>query len=332
MFVEKNGTNKLKNVTNEKPRAGRRGRCSNAKRPANRGKKKDICLANGHVKLVHNLSKVPCSEIAGKYLTTNWEGQNNSDNGGVSIDGFKTIDSTDVNSMQIFDVSNPKVCVCAKLSRRLCQQHVIQKNRNGLFFIRQFAAMAMSCKPEVMRGKKCGGENSAYKIFGSRKDPKGVGVGTYAFKPKTSDEKQESVTAMAQTIVKQLETAAHGVTKPLYDDLSFVKAIRKHTGGIKNGIGEVSTAFSIGRDYHSKCHVDNDYYYTTLTVCTSNKCDDNTVIYYFCFPEYSVKIPLRSGDVLVFNPQILHSCSNPKLNGSFIMSAYVSAKTVHSSA
>eukprot|EP00536_Pseudo-nitzschia_multiseries_P002684 jgi/Psemu1/301502/fgenesh1_kg.36_\ len=39
-------------------------------------------------------------------------------------------------------------------------------------------------------------------------------------------------------------------------------------------------------------------------------------------------LPLRSGDTLFFNPLVLHSCLNPKYEGCYIMSAYVSRKTV----
>ena len=31
---------------------------------------------------------------------------------------------------------------------------------------------------------------------------------------------------------------------------------------------------------------------------------------YFCFPEYGVCVPLRCGDVFVFNPQVEHCLSS----------------------
>ena len=48
----------------------------------------------------------------------------------------------------------------------------------------------------------------------------------------------------------------------------------------------------------------------------------------FIFRTYKIKILLKLGNVLMFNPSILHSCSNPKYEGSYIMLAYVSTKTV----
>ena len=95
-----------------------------------------------------------------------------------------------------------------------------------------------------------------------------------------------------------------------------------------NAIGHHATAFSIGRDYHSRSHVDVDMYYTLATVVSPDGISPDEVIYYFVFPTYGIKIPLRSGDSLLFNPIILHSCSNPKYEGCYIMSAYVSTKTV----
>eukprot|EP00536_Pseudo-nitzschia_multiseries_P013281 jgi/Psemu1/309812/fgenesh1_kg.557_\ len=95
-----------------------------------------------------------------------------------------------------------------------------------------------------------------------------------------------------------------------------------------NAIGHHATAFSIGKDYHSKCHTDANMFYTRLTVIAPKHVSDEEVIYYFVFPTYGVKVPLRSGDTLLFNPLVLHSCSNPKYEGCYIMSAYVSRKTV----
>jgi hypothetical protein len=41
-----------------------------------------------------------------------------------------------------------------------------------------------------------------------------------------------------------------------------------------------------------------------------------------------VAVPLNVGNILIFNPHILHSSSNQTENHTFIFSAYVSSKTV----
>ena len=97
-----------------------------------------------------------------------------------------------------------------------------------------------------------------------------------------------------------------------------------------NSIGEHATTFSIRKNYHSRCHIDFDMYYTLATVVggeVSQK-EDDEVIYYFVFPEYGLKIPLRTANTLLFNPSVPHSCSNPKMKDTYIMSAYVTTKTV----
>ena len=264
-------------------------------------------------------------------MTTKWRGEEDGIKcsvDGISIDEFQLLDSTQYNSIQAFD-SDTNICIFAKLSQELCREHLIKKKNWGLTSVRRFAKAAMEYKPDVQRGQKCGGENTAYKIFGTRKNPLDSGVGEYAFKPNTDNEKQRQLIKQAQNIVKRLEKAAQVISKPLLEEKSVIKTISQW---IKQGIGEFATALSVGKGYHSICHVDNDFYYTVLTVAAPSKEFDEEIIYYFCFPEYSVKVPLKSGDILVFNPQILHSCSNPKMKGSFIMSAYVSAKTVLSAA
>mmetsp|Transcript_25016 Transcript_25016/g.52820 ORF Transcript_25016/g.52820 Transcript_25016/m.52820 type:complete len:123 (+) Transcript_25016:535-903(+) len=116
----------------------------------------------------------------------------------------------------------------------------------------------------------------------------------------------------------------------MHDDLSVMEQIVQGTS--LKAMGSIAIAFSIGRDYHSKCHIDIDMFYIMATVVAPDMgLPDDEIIYYFLFPTYGengTKVPLRSGDTLLFNPSIPHSCSNPKRKGSFIMSAYVSKKTV----
>mmetsp|Transcript_19282 Transcript_19282/g.41933 ORF Transcript_19282/g.41933 Transcript_19282/m.41933 type:complete len:91 (+) Transcript_19282:1-273(+) len=67
-------------------------------------------------------------------------------------------------------------------------------------------------------------------------------------------------------------------------------------------MGSIAIAFSIGRDYHSKCHIDIDMFYIMATVVAPDMgLPDDEIIYYFLFPlygAYSTKMPLQSGDTL----------------------------------
>uniref|UniRef100_A0A7S4EQ41 Prolyl 4-hydroxylase alpha subunit Fe(2+) 2OG dioxygenase domain-containing protein n=1 Tax=Pseudo-nitzschia australis TaxID=44445 RepID=A0A7S4EQ41_9STRA len=115
----------------------------------------------------------------------------------------------------------------------------------------------------------------------------------------------------------------------MHDDLSVMEQIVQGTS--LKAIGSTTIAFSIDIDYHSKCHINVDMFYTLATVVGPDKVNIDEIIHYFLFPTYGengTKVPLQSGDTLLFNPSIPHSCSNPKRKGSFIMSAYVSKKTV----
>eukprot|EP00536_Pseudo-nitzschia_multiseries_P018769 jgi/Psemu1/316285/fgenesh1_kg.3083_\ len=59
-------------------------------------------------------------------------------------------------------------------------------------------------------------------------------------------------------------------------------------------------------------------FYTCLTVIAPTHVSEEEVIYYFVFPSYGVKVPLKSGDTLLFNPLVLHRCLNPKYEGCYI--------------
>ena len=86
------------------------------------------------------------------------------------------------------------------------------------------------------------------------------------------------------------------------------------------------TAIAKSKNYWSPVHCDDDFLYTTLS-CLSPDENDKDVLFHFAFPTYKVYFPMRSGDVMVFNPMILHCCTNPTKEGVHIFSFYVPAKT-----
>jgi hypothetical protein len=90
----------------------------------------------------------------------------------------------------------------------------------------------------------------------------------------------------------------------------------------------LATALAIGVDYWSKSQTDSDYYFTSLSALSPGSEQHGDDLYYFCFPGYKVAVPIRSGDVILFNPLVTHCCSNPRYRGSYIFSCYVSKKTV----
>ena len=90
---------------------------------------------------------------------------------------------------------------------------------------------------------------------------------------------------------------------------------------------EGGTQFSVGRNYHSRCHIDHDYALSILSVYNDSS-DFNDIIHYFVFPDYDLKVPMRMNDVMVFNPLSYHSCSDPLDDRSYIFSQYTSQKTI----
>ena len=202
--------------------------------------------------------------------------------------------------------------------------------RKNLNETRRWVERAMQKKPNVKRGKKTCGRDDGYKIFGIRKDPFGTGIGTYSWKQGVTPEEKTSLNECAYALAKQLEMASDVVEKHLSES-NTMKLIRQmnRQKGMREDIS--STALSIGYNYWSQSHVDSDFYFTRLTVLAPENNPhiqyDKEILYYFVFPTYEVCVPLRSGDVLLFNPLVLHSCTNPRFRGSYIMSAYVSGQT-----
>jgi hypothetical protein len=89
-----------------------------------------------------------------------------------------------------------------------------------------------------------------------------------------------------------------------------------------------ATQLSVAKDYTSPMHVDKDYMYTVLTCYCEQRGTEGKIIYNFCFPDYDIVVPMMSGTMIVFDPRIVHCATNPMYEGSYIMSCYVSKKTV----
>ena len=90
----------------------------------------------------------------------------------------------------------------------------------------------------------------------------------------------------------------------------------------------LATQFSVGRNYGSGVHTNQDYFFTLLSCLVVNPDNVDEVMYCFCYPEYKVAIPMKSTDLIVFNPMKMHCYLNCKYTDSYIFSAYVSEKTV----
>ena len=196
---------------------------------------------------------------------------------------------------------------------------------------------AFELKPNVARGEGRAASNDRYICFGMRKNPKDSGIGTYAFKPPKDQndlKRQKEITDSVGKLCHQLETVTSSFIKCLPDEGNLKTLQREHglprafDDGAVDKVG-YATQFSVGKNYWSKIHTDNDYFYMSLSCLSENPNDSNEVLYYFCFPTYNVAVPMKSGDILLFNPLVLHGCSNPMRKDVMIFSAYVSCKTAN---
>ena len=183
--------------------------------------------------------------------------------------------------------------------------------------------------------------STSYKLFGHRKEQLGKVNGKYVFKNnsngKHSIDTFNNISFLYCNLSYNMEIAARRIGNSLYET-GVYEIIQSHsnvpTAGISKDVEDskrtktMATALAVGENYWSKSHTDNDFYYTALSVLSKNIEDNDKILYYFIFPKFKLMVPMTSGDVLLFNPAITHSCSNPSLTDSYIFSSYVSKKTV----
>ena len=243
----------------------------------------------------------------------------------LSIDTFQVIDSSLKRHVIVYDNQSTKLCLFAKISRERVSPKL--SGRRPAERLRNFGKEMSRCMLNIKRGKQCGSEDSGYFIVGERPNRSAPGIGDYKCKPNITENKLSSLRSIAGDIVNDMEEAC----RPLKYHLQFEESVAHQLrNSFKlNTVGTLATAFAMGMTYQSKCHTDKDYYYSLLTVTAQMKKYDTEIIHWFVFPGYKAKrVPLRTGDVLLFNPMIPHCCSNPRFEGSTIMSAYCSQKTV----
>jgi hypothetical protein len=185
-------------------------------------------------------------------------------------------------------------------------------------------------KNNVFRGLNNDGICNSYFCFGFRKNPKNSEIGKYSFGGKCEETAVQQIEDNIAKLVGDLEK----VTQSFFSNLSVAKNYQKikeqfSIPTITDSNVGLATQFSVSKDYWSQVHVDEDYMFTSLSCCCRDSESREAILYNFCFPTYNLRVPLRHGDVIVFDPAIPHSCSNPSGLNCYIMSSYVSQKTVN---
>ena len=116
--------------------------------------------------------------------------------------------------------------------------------------------------------------------------------------------------------------------------------------GKRNGQPSCFLQMSAGKNFWAAAHTDSDYTLSAV-VAISRKAQNKTmelfgetgmahrnryteedVAFHFVFPQYGKAIPMRHGDVLFFNPAVLHCASRPQFDDVYSFALYTSQKTV----
>lgn len=252
---------------------------------------------------------------------------------GISIDisSFTEIYPTDAKSKFVEDADSGEFIV-GIVTRDIAKQ--LFGGQEYYKECRSLVQLMQECKPSISRGDKNSGVNTNYNLSGHRQDPLLSGtLGEYVFNAGTSAEIKNQVNNGVSDMVRRMEQAGKRIVQKLAETdhfRSIQKKLRLET--VRNDDKGISTQYASGENYWSQSHLDDDFFFTHLSCLSKEAEDSEKFIYYFVFPEYRLRIPLKTGDVIVFNPLKVHSCSNCRVSDSHIFSAYVTKKTVMTAA
>ena len=186
-------------------------------------------------------------------------------------------------------------------------------------------------KPSVNRGSSRNGVTQHYVCHGYRKNPLDTDIGKYAFNAGVSDTDKHKIKKGINQLIEEIEQRALAEMSAAslricagYAD--FFKIQDKYRLPASVSEGGIATQVALAIAYCSRVHTDNDFFLTTLSVYDKHAGPEE-VLYYFCFPTYSIAVPMRSGDIIVFNPLVPHCATNPSRATALIYSCYVSNKT-----
>jgi hypothetical protein len=197
---------------------------------------------------------------------------------------------------------------------------------------REFIKMLFECagiKGNVKRGKNRLDLSELYMCFGFRFAYDGKKLECYTYKKGVDKATQDEYNAKISTIMDALWEIAFGKIDP--DDLNAMLSVAKLTGlyGVTMAKNGLHSQFSCSRNYMVRSHTDDDGMVGVICVLDPIKPNSRKTITHFIFPEFKLAFPLKSGDVLIFDPRVMHCSCNPRNQDAFIFSAYTSAKTVH---
>ena len=244
------------------------------------------------------------------------------------ITGFKhwvTLDS--VTHSRYVTTPNPfgSIVVCAILKRSIANQ-----NTKNYAAISNILKDISTYKPQQKRGKQHAALSESYTLCGTRRDPVGDEFGEYSFKPNTPPDVISRITNGLKLINGLFEWHCARIFKHVVpEDNKFYNYIRKAVD-LPMAVpgGTIFSQLACGKNYISAEHVDSDMYYSCVCACSEayEPKQKEAILQYFLFPDYQLNVPLRHGEVLLFNPLVRHCASNAQQPNTHIFSAYVPSK------
>ena len=77
-------------------------------------------------------------------------------------------------------------------------------------------------------------------------------------------------------------------------------------------------------------HIDNNFFWLgSMVFSDEGLTSKGEVLSYFCFPDYGIAVPLCSGQLILFNPRVLHCISTQKTTKDIVyMSFYLKSEIV----
>jgi hypothetical protein len=75
---------------------------------------------------------------------------------------------------------------------------------------------------------------------------------------------------------------------------------------------QIFAGIAIGKNVHLRCHIDDDFTYSVASIHLPDHkyTPQDKILAYFCFPRLGIAVPLRPGDILIFNPSEPHALSS----------------------
>jgi hypothetical protein len=221
-------------------------------------------------------------------------------------------------------LSTKPVFVIAKISKRQTNEMRGSWNHH-----RETLSSVIKAKNSVARGVSCASLSKKYILMGYRKNPLGSNVTQYTYRPNTPQPFQDELTKAVSDFAGAFEPIGARIIPPgdkaAFECLQVLAGIPK----LSSATTGCATQIAMGVDYWSSVHIDDDCFYSTLTCISLQNTNPGRVLHYFLFPSVGVAVPIRDGDVLVFNPLLPHCCTNATESGTVLCSLYVSGKTVN---